>query len=146
MEFKITNTQVYGLERAIKASGNPMRVEIDTSEMTDKDFVRATKLGTALSPPPFNPAPVAICQGVMTFPFQLSRQPSQLALLCFGGFRYHAFDSSMIRCKAACQFPPWSRSARVCTLSLADFFTFTNLWTLGSTAISTTCLVVCICV
>lgn len=49
MEFKITNTQVYGLERAIKASGNPMRVEIDTSEMTDKDFVRATKLGNAKS-------------------------------------------------------------------------------------------------
>ena len=49
MEFKITNTQVYGLKRAIKASGNPMRVEIDTSEMTDKDFVRATKLGNAKS-------------------------------------------------------------------------------------------------
>jgi hypothetical protein len=26
-----------------------MRVEIDTSEMTDKDFVRATKLGNAKS-------------------------------------------------------------------------------------------------
>jgi hypothetical protein len=49
MEFKITNTQVYGLERAIKASGNPMRVEIDTSEINDKDFVRATKLGIAKS-------------------------------------------------------------------------------------------------
>lgn len=49
MEFKITNTQVYGVERAIKASGNPMRVEIDTSEVSDKDFVRATKLGTSKS-------------------------------------------------------------------------------------------------
>lgn len=49
MEFKVTNTQVYGLERSIKASGNPMRVEIDTGEMMDKDFVRATKLGTAKS-------------------------------------------------------------------------------------------------
>ncbi|MFA5421609.1 MAG: hypothetical protein WC344_02280 [Bacilli bacterium] len=49
MEFKITNTQVYGVERAIKASGNPMRVEIDTSEMTDKDYVRAAKLGTTKS-------------------------------------------------------------------------------------------------
>ncbi len=49
MEFKITNTQVYGVERAIKASGNPMRVEIDTTDVTDKDFVRATKLGISKS-------------------------------------------------------------------------------------------------
>lgn len=49
MEFKITNTQIYGLDRAIKASGNPMRVAIDTSEVTDKDFVRATKLGATKS-------------------------------------------------------------------------------------------------
>ena len=49
MEFKITNTQVYGLERGIKASGNPMRVEFDTSAISDKDFVRAAKLGTAKS-------------------------------------------------------------------------------------------------
>jgi hypothetical protein len=49
MEFKITNTQIYGLNRAIKASGNPMRVAIDASEVTDKDFVRATKLGATKS-------------------------------------------------------------------------------------------------
>ncbi|NCA96962.1 MAG: hypothetical protein EOM77_02095 [Bacteroidia bacterium] len=49
MEFKITNTQVYGLDRAVKASGNPMRVEIDTSDVNDKDFIRATKLGTSKS-------------------------------------------------------------------------------------------------
>jgi len=49
MEFKITNTQVYGIDRAIKASGNPMRVEIDTSDVTDKDFVRAEKLGNTKS-------------------------------------------------------------------------------------------------
>jgi len=49
MEFKITNTQIYGLDRAIKASGNPMRVAIDASEVTDKDFVRATKLGATKS-------------------------------------------------------------------------------------------------
>lgn len=49
MEFKITNTQVHGLDRAIKASGNPMRVAIDTSEVTDKDFVRASKLGASKS-------------------------------------------------------------------------------------------------
>lgn len=49
MEFKITSTQVYGLDRAIKASGNPMRVAIDASEVTDKDFVRATKLGATKS-------------------------------------------------------------------------------------------------
>lgn len=49
MEFTIKNTQVYGLDRAIKASGNPMRTLIDTSDVTDKDFARASKLGTTRS-------------------------------------------------------------------------------------------------
>jgi len=49
MEFKIANTQVYGLERAVKASGNPMRVEIDTSDVVDKDYDRACRLGRAKS-------------------------------------------------------------------------------------------------
>lgn len=49
MEFKITNTNVYGIDHAIKASGNPMRTEIDTSDVSDKDFVRATKLGSSKS-------------------------------------------------------------------------------------------------
>ena len=46
MKFKIENTQVYGYERAIKASGNPMRTVINTSEVTEKDLSRAIKLGT----------------------------------------------------------------------------------------------------
>lgn len=46
MKFKIENTQVYGYERAIKASGNPMRTVINTSEVTEKDLARAIKLGT----------------------------------------------------------------------------------------------------
>jgi hypothetical protein len=45
MNFSVTNSYVYGLERAVKASGNPMRVAIDTSEPNDKDFLRAQKLG-----------------------------------------------------------------------------------------------------
>lgn len=45
MEFRIENTQVYGLDKAIKASGNPMRVEIDPSETTEKDIKRACMLG-----------------------------------------------------------------------------------------------------
>lgn len=45
MEFHIENTQVYGLDKAIKASGNPMRVEIDSSETTEKDIKRACILG-----------------------------------------------------------------------------------------------------
>ncbi len=49
MDFNIQNTTVYGLERAIKASGNPMRTVIDDSEVTDKDYLRATKLGTTRS-------------------------------------------------------------------------------------------------
>lgn len=46
MKFKIENTQVYGYERAIKASGNPMRTIINTSEVDEKDMARAIKLGT----------------------------------------------------------------------------------------------------
>ncbi len=47
MNYYIGNEFVYGLERAVKASGNPMRVKLDTSEATDKDFLRASKLGSA---------------------------------------------------------------------------------------------------
>lgn len=46
MKFKIENTQVYGYERAIKASGNPMRTVIETTEIDDKDIARAVRLGT----------------------------------------------------------------------------------------------------
>lgn len=49
MNYSITNTVVYGLNRAIKASGNPMRTVIDDGDVTDKDFLRATKLGTTRS-------------------------------------------------------------------------------------------------
>ena len=45
MKFYIGNEHVYGIERAVKASGNPMRTKIDTSEPTEKDFIRASKLG-----------------------------------------------------------------------------------------------------
>lgn len=45
MNYWIGNESVYGLERAVKASGNPMRTKIDTSDPTDKDFRRAEKLG-----------------------------------------------------------------------------------------------------
>lgn len=47
MQFKIENAQVYGYERAIKASGNPMRTKIQTSDVNEKDMLRATKLGTS---------------------------------------------------------------------------------------------------
>lgn len=46
MNFKIEHTSVYGLEFAIKASGNPMRTVINKSSVTDKDISRAVKLGS----------------------------------------------------------------------------------------------------
>lgn len=49
MNFGVSNTYVYGLERAVKASGNPMRVKIDTSEANEKDFLRASRLGSTTS-------------------------------------------------------------------------------------------------
>lgn len=45
MEFQINNTSVYGIDKAIKASGNPMRTEIDNGEVSEKDIARAIKLG-----------------------------------------------------------------------------------------------------
>ena len=47
MEFNIKNTSVFGLDKAYKASGNPMRIIIDDGDVTDKDRLRAQKLGSA---------------------------------------------------------------------------------------------------
>ncbi len=49
MEFNIKNTNVYGMDYTLKASGNPMRTEFDRSEVNEKDVIRAEKLGTCLS-------------------------------------------------------------------------------------------------
>ena len=50
MNFKIDNTEVYGLDKAIVASGNPMRTKLNESkEMSEKDLNRAKKLGSVLT-------------------------------------------------------------------------------------------------
>ncbi len=49
MEFKIENTEVYGIEKSIKASGNPMRTIFDRNDVNEKDFNRAFKLGQTLN-------------------------------------------------------------------------------------------------
>ncbi len=49
MEFKIENTFVYGLERAVKASGNPMRTAIELGELHEGDIKRAKLLGQTKS-------------------------------------------------------------------------------------------------
>lgn len=46
MDFKIGKYEVYGLDYAIKASGNPMRVAFDREEVTEKDIKRCVGLGT----------------------------------------------------------------------------------------------------
>ena len=48
MKFNIQNTCVYGLDNAIKASGNPMRTVINHDEVNEKDINRALKLGQAV--------------------------------------------------------------------------------------------------
>ena len=47
MEFHIENTEVYGLNKAIIASGNAMRTVMDdnTEEPSEKDKKRAKNLG-----------------------------------------------------------------------------------------------------
>lgn len=46
MDFKIGKTEVYGVEFAVKASGNPMRTSFNREDVNEKDFVRAQKLGS----------------------------------------------------------------------------------------------------
>ena len=48
MEFHIENTEVFGLNKSVIASGNAMRVVMDdnTKEATEKDYKRAKNLGT----------------------------------------------------------------------------------------------------
>lgn len=45
MKFNIINTEVFGLDKAIKASGNPMRTVFDRTDVTEKDIKRAVLLG-----------------------------------------------------------------------------------------------------
>ncbi len=47
MEFNIGKTEVFGVEYAIKASGNPMRVSFNRDEVNEKDLKRAKVLGNA---------------------------------------------------------------------------------------------------
>lgn len=49
MDFNIGKTEVFGLDYAIKASGNPMRTHFDRDEVSEKDMKRATVLGGAKS-------------------------------------------------------------------------------------------------
>ena len=51
MEFKIENTQVYGLDKSIIASGNAMRITMQDNELEagEKDLKRACNLGTTKS-------------------------------------------------------------------------------------------------
>lgn len=46
MDFKIEHTEVYGLNKSYKASGNPMRTVLDNGDVTEKDILRANKLGS----------------------------------------------------------------------------------------------------
>ena len=49
MEFHIENTEVYGLNKSIVASGNAMRTKManNTEDFTEKDLKRAKALGSA---------------------------------------------------------------------------------------------------
>ncbi|MGM9873825.1 MAG: hypothetical protein ACI31G_02750 [Bacilli bacterium] len=47
MEFQIINTEVFGLDKSLKASGNPMRTKFDRYPVSEKDWNRSMKLGSA---------------------------------------------------------------------------------------------------
>ena len=46
MEFKISNTQVYGLDRSLVAAGNSFRTVLESHEPTEHDLERGKKLGS----------------------------------------------------------------------------------------------------
>ena len=84
MEFKIENTEVYGVNKAIKASGNPMRTILDRTDITEKDFNRAFKLGQTLNGQGHdNFLKGIIVQMDLTAPLYFWKQAQ----------RYHWFDS-----------------------------------------------------
>ena len=45
MDFKIGKTEVFGVDFAIKASGNPMRTAFNRENVDEKDLKRAKLLG-----------------------------------------------------------------------------------------------------
>ena len=49
MDFTIGKYEIYGLDFAIKASGNPMRTQFDRDSLNEKDLKRASVLGSARS-------------------------------------------------------------------------------------------------
>ena len=49
MDFNVGKYEVYGLDFALKASGNPMRTQFDRSEVSEKDLKRGSVLGSARS-------------------------------------------------------------------------------------------------
>lgn len=49
MDFNLGKYEVYGLDFALKASGNPMRTQFDRSEVNEKDLKRGSVLGSARS-------------------------------------------------------------------------------------------------
>ena len=49
MDFNIGKYEIYGLDFALKASGNPMRTQFDRSEVSEKDLKRGSVLGSARS-------------------------------------------------------------------------------------------------
>lgn len=46
MDFNIGKVEVYGVDFAIKASGNPMRTKFNREEVNEKDLKRAISLGS----------------------------------------------------------------------------------------------------
>lgn len=49
MDFNVGKYEIYGLDFALKASGNPMRTQFDRSEVSEKDLKRGSVLGSARS-------------------------------------------------------------------------------------------------
>lgn len=115
MEFKIENTQVYGLENAIRASGNPMRTAITSpeEELTTKDFKRAEKLAnTGLGEGHDNFLNAVIVQFDLYAPLYMWKQIQRYHFMDFASSQSTMHCITKFNIKEQCNDYVWPQTVR----------------------------------
>lgn len=115
MEFKIENTQVYGLENAIRASGNPMRIVISQpdEELTEKDYKRARKLAnTGLGEGHDNFLNAVIVQFDLYAPLYMWKQIQRYHFMDFASSQSTMHCITKFNIKEQCNDYVWPQTVR----------------------------------
>ena len=115
MEFKIENTEVYGLENAVRASGNPMRTKIvqPDEELTEKDYKRATKLAnTGLGEGHDNYLNAVIVQFDLYAPLYMWKQIQRYHFMDFISSQSTMHCITKFNIKEQCNKYVWPQTAR----------------------------------